>query len=230
MTGAAAMAAALFLMSPPVLAQDQPSAVGRLSTQKGDTEGGFCTGALIAPDLVMTAGHCLPSPLRSGSVTYDFAPGYGRGVGTTRYTGSSFIDLPPRPEGPLKLENDIAFLRLDQPVPENVAIPLEFQAGTIPETMVFWGYDGARPERRPVPGTCDLLAVFPYGTPTILGLSCRAVGGNSGAPVLVRNGDQWRIVAVMVARTKGRTGSMAVVPPANLLQTLSTAPTDAVRP
>lgn len=217
-------------MSAPVAAQDQPAAVGRLSTPKGDGEGGFCTGALIAPDLVMTAGHCLPSPARSGSITYQFAPGYGRGDGTNRYTGSTFIDLPPRPEGPLKLENDIAFLRLDQPVPADVAIPLDFQSGPIPETMVFWGYDGTRPERRPVPGTCNLLAVFPYGMPTILGLSCRAVGGNSGAPVLIRDGDQWRIVAVMVARTKGRTGSMAVVPPTNLLRTLPAAPQTTLRP
>lgn len=217
---AAAIVAALALGPQASWAEDQPSAIGRLSTQKGDSLGGFCTGVLVAPDLVMTAGHCLPSPFKSGMQTYRFDPGYGHGPTATGYVGQVFINMPFRPEGPLKLENDIAFLKLDQPVPEEVATPLQILGDKVPKTTVFWGYDGRRPERGPVPRTCRLQAEFPMGVPTIVGLSCKAVGGNSGAPLLVRVGTQWQVAAVLVARTEGKMGSLAVIPPPDLPEIL----------
>ena len=48
------------LASEAALAEDIPSAIGRISYGDAMEPGAaICTGVLVAPDLVLTAGHCV---------------------------------------------------------------------------------------------------------------------------------------------------------------------------
>ena len=47
-------------------AEEAPSAVGRISYGDSPTpEAAICSGVLVAPDLVLTAGHCVRTCRRS---------------------------------------------------------------------------------------------------------------------------------------------------------------------
>ena len=187
------------------------TAVGRLTYGAAHRPGAaLCTATLIAPDLALTAGHCVRrgdgAPMAAPTVRIAFggaAP--ARGVAILGPDGGPAADRPPA-----DLAGDLALVRLAAPV-----------AGVAPLRLA--GADPGQPPwtrvafRRDAPGVAEAAPCRPVALSSpVIGLDCAAVSGQSGAPLLVERDGAWRIVGVMVARNRdgGPVRSLAVVPPA----------------
>jgi len=106
----------------------QWQAVGRL-----DVNGeGFCTGALIAPDLVLTAAHCLfdrdtKAPIRPDSI--EFLAGWRNGRASAYRTVRRTVVHPDYIyDGQVstdRVRNDIALLQLQRPIRNTTVTPFE---------------------------------------------------------------------------------------------------------
>ena len=209
-TGALALAGAL--VAGAALAQ-QPPAIGRLSYGSTDRPGApICTGTLIAPDLVLTAGHCLPAAAEANPASVRFQPGLG--TATPGPVRRRAMVLHPPATG---AASDLALLRLDSPLPPEVP-PLPLAPGIQTGPFLFFGYDRAQPGLAPAATPCRALAMIPPQAPRLIGLDCAVVSGNSGGPLLVPGPDgTWQVAGVMVARAGRPLASLAVLPPPGLL-------------
>lgn len=172
-------------------------AIGRVNNASFNTRG-MCTGALIAPDLVLTAAHCV---MRKDGTFNDltqvrFVAGLDRG----EYVALGVVtDAVVHPEalrdGNYDPRHDQAVLYLAEPLPEIPPLPLDFAT---PGTSAIVGYHRDRPHR--------LSAGFDCASTKRSGLllvDCPVISGNSGGPVLRQTADGWHVIAV-VAATNGQ--------------------------
>lgn len=177
-------------------------AVGRIDI--GDR--GFCTGALIAPDLVLTAAHCIFDQKTREAIDpseFKFLAGWRNGRaaayrGVKRamahpdyvYEGRDRIDRVPY---------DIAFLELDQPIRLPSIRP--FNIGMDPAAGAAVGIVSYAMDRSEAPSIQDLCHVL-GNEPGMTILSCDVDYGSSGAPVLQMIDGEPRIVSVVSAKAE----------------------------
>jgi len=175
-------------------------AVGRLNLGHK----GFCTGALIADNLVLTTGHCLfdkETGARIPVEQMEFLAGWRNGRaaayrGVRRalahpdfvYSGAEQVD---------RVTHDLALLELDQPIRLPSIIPFETDVQPMEGDDV--GVVSYAKDRAEAPSLQEMCKVLGQ-KPEMLILSCAVDFGASGSPIFSLRGGVARVVSVVSAK------------------------------
>lgn len=176
--------------------------------------GGRCTGALIAPDRVLTAAHCLVAPLTRRLVQpgrVHVLAGYDRGAFSAQARGAALrigAGFQPATSGPIGA--DWAVLRLATPLPGPV-LPLATRLPVAGTPAMLGGWQQDRAHALLADTDCQVQAALrdPQGR-LLLRHDCAATRGVSGGPLLVRQGEGWAVAGIAVGATAGAQGGLAV--------------------
>ncbi|MEE9388493.1 MAG: trypsin-like serine protease [Paracoccaceae bacterium] len=178
-------------------------AVGRLNFA-GQS---YCTGALIAPDLVLTAAHCLydrVSGYRYKSNEIEFLAGWRNGRADARGQVSHVIAHPDfeftSDDQTVRIANDLALLKLTQPIRAPSVKP--FETDGMPRKGADVGVVSYGRGRADTPSIQEVCQVLARRSGTLV-MSCDVEHGSSGAPVFIIGEDGVaRIVSVIVAKAQ----------------------------
>ncbi|PLS23139.1 trypsin-like serine peptidase [Neptunicoccus cionae] len=162
---------------------------------------GYCTGVLVASDLVLTAAHCVfdqsTNRLHEASA-FTFAAGYQDGTSIeTRAVQQVVAHANYRAAlGPItsNIRHDVALLKLAAPISTFTAAPFAIHSGIAPGNSVsVVSYGKGRDDVMSWQKQCDVLA---RGA-GLIAFNCDVTFGSSGAPVFVKEGNRARIVSLV---------------------------------
>ncbi len=183
-------------------------AVGRIDIGKS----GYCTGVLIASDLVLTAAHCIYDPATGKARSPDaftFSAGLRDGIAIERrgiqqtVAHSSY-----KPRAGVTLANirhDIALLKLDSGISTFTAAPFAIHSGVKPGNDVsVVSYGKGRDTVLSWQKQCDVLG----RGQGLIAFNCNVTHGSSGAPVFIKEGNRARIASLV---SSGRAANGEVV-------------------
>ena len=165
-------------------AEGSISAAGRLEHRDSS-----CSAALIAPNLVITAAHCIDEGETDRHV---FRPNTGakRMFAVKRAVRHQLYDAGKH----WRFRFDFALVELVSSVPSEVAVPLKLgDEAELGEGLFIlsWRWQEDPRQRR-----CPVIK----GASGVVTLGCRVQGGESGAPVVRKTDDGLELVAVISSR------------------------------
>ena len=182
------------------------SAIGRINVAGYRTKS-MCTGTLIAPDLVITAAHCL-FDARTGkphvASKVNFVAGVRRDqylahtIAKCMYTlpGYTFTTKPSLEQA----AKDIAIVHLAAPLNIPVFPLLETSEKDVTAQLISAGYARDRPFLLAADKSCKRLKAQGQVWLT----NCDTNYGGSGGPVIIKEEEQLRVAAIMVGSVQKR--------------------------
>ncbi|MGL4281466.1 MAG: trypsin-like serine peptidase [Albidovulum sp.] len=183
-------------------------AVGRV--EMGDK--GYCTGVLIAPDLVLTAAHCLygggEAYIRPD--TMRFRAGLSDGVALAESAVARMVVHPGyepnAPDAGRMIRYDLGLIELATPVPLTTAAPFAV-AGLAPgaRDLSVVSYGRGRDDALSWDDACRVQA----HARGLIAFDCDVTFGSSGAPVFQRMGNRAAIVSLVSMGGKVDDGTLA---------------------
>lgn len=203
--------AALFLMTGAALAQENSGLVELVTREElrgfepvgrvDITNGGFCTGALIAADLVLTAGHCVMDPggmpVAANRITFRAGLAYGTALVEATVVRTivdpAYRNLDPVPVDMIDL--DVALLQLAEPIPSAVIAPFVVARPANGDEVSVVSYAEGREEALSWQRVCKVVG----REDRQIAVDCDVTHGSSGAPVLDRSGYRAKIVSIISA-------------------------------
>jgi V8-like Glu-specific endopeptidase len=180
-------------------------AVGRVN-YAGYNRSSLCSGTLIAPDVVLTAGHCIGAGGPSDRV---FVAGWDRGDHKGASKSGNEIRHPGfRGVGSNDPIDDLGLIFLEEPIegvePLTLGEPDGWEVGIV-------GYHWKTPHL--LSGRLDCASGPRNG---VMQITCPVAPGNSGGPVVQMHNGEWVVVAVISARRLG--GTALAVPISDWVQ------------
>ena len=177
------------------------AAAGRLESSENN---GTCSGALVRPDVVATAAHCV-ADMKADVRAFRLGDGKQKPpIPAKRIVIHPLYDAFAE-QRLRRLRFDIALVQLERPVPGDQATPFALAGEATQGEGLFlasWrNGEGPRPRQR----RCLVIEGQVLGVVT---LGCRVRGGESGAPVLrVKEGE---LELVAIVNSQARQGSQPV--------------------
>jgi V8-like Glu-specific endopeptidase len=175
-------------------------AVGRINLNGA----GFCTGALIAPDLVLTAAHCMYNPKSGAELKpqdIEFLAGWRSGRAAAKRKARRIViheNYQPGREVRIdKVANDIAIIELEHPITTNFIKAFDYHTRPkIGDDVKVVSYAQDRSEAPSIEEPCKVIG----HDPRALVLTCNVDYGASGSPVFIVKDGVPKIASVVSAK------------------------------